>query len=63
MTSQQEAVKAIYEELIAVAVDEGQRERERLGREMTEGEAASLADMIGRQFTAALAMTRAMTRA
>ena len=59
MTSQQEAVKAILEELIAVAVDEGQRERERLGRELTEGEAARLADMIGRQFTAALAMTRA----
>lgn len=59
MTSQQEvAVKAIYKDLMTVAADEGQRERERLGRELTEAETNRVVDMVLRQLETALAMAR-----
>lgn len=53
---QQQALKEVMTELIKVAAETGTAERERLGRELTEAEAARLAAMIRRSFRTALAM-------
>ena len=52
------ATKAILAELVKVAAQEGKAERQRLGRDLTEAEAANLASMIQRQFTTALAIAK-----
>ena len=52
------AAKAILAELVKVAAAEGKAERARLGRDLTQAEAANLASMIERQFKTALIMAR-----
>ena len=52
------AAKAILAELVKVAAQEGKAERQRLGRHLTEAEAANLTSMIQRQFHTALAITK-----
>lgn len=58
MEKQETAVKAVLRELVLVAADEGRKQREQLGRDLTEAEAEQLAALIQRQFQAALAMAR-----
>ena len=52
------AAKAILVELVKVAAQEGKAERQRLGRDLTEAEAANLASMIERQFQTALVIAK-----
>lgn len=52
------AAKDILRTLITEAAEAGQRERERLGRDLTEAEANELAAMMERQFRLAMAVAR-----
>ena len=52
------AAKAILVELVNIAAEEGKAERQRLGRDLTETEAANLASMIERQFHTALVIAK-----
>lgn len=53
-----DAARSVLHELVLVAAEEGRKERERLGRDLTETEAAALAEIVERQFQIALAMAR-----
>ena len=53
-----EGAKEILAELIKVAAEEGAIEEARLGRPLTEAEVGRIADMVERQFKAALVMAR-----
>ena len=48
----------IAKEAIKIAREEGDRERSRLGRDLTDGEVSRIADMIERQLKTALVMAR-----
>lgn len=58
MTNQEQAAREVLREVLQVAAEEGQRERDRLGRDLTEAETQAVADMVQRQFRTALAMAR-----
>lgn len=53
-----EAMKEVMREVIQVAADLGKAERERLGRDLTEAEAARLAKTVRQQFEVALTMAK-----
>lgn len=55
MTDTKQAIESVLTALLEVAREEGEAERARLGRELTEAEAANLAAMVERQFRLALA--------
>ena len=55
-TSSIEARRAFIREMVAIAAEEGQRERERMGRDMTEAEAQRIVEMIMRQAKSAAAI-------
>jgi hypothetical protein len=51
--------REILKALVETAIEAGQRERERLGRDLTEAEAAELAALVQRQARIALTVVRA----
>lgn len=55
-TNNIEAGRAIIREMVAIAAEEGQRERERLGRNLTQAEAERIVEMIMRQAKSAAAI-------
>jgi len=55
-TNSIEAGRAFIREMVAIAAEEGQRERERMGRDMTEAEAERIVEMIMRQAKSAAAI-------